>query len=394
MASQPLSVLQGTLDLLVLRALTWDTMHGYAIMRWIRQTADGELEVEDAALYPSLHRLEVRGLIEAEWGLSENNRRARFYRITAAGPARAPRRAGELAPLREGGRPGHGARRMKPEPDLAPIRPLPPARCRAPTSMTRCASTSRSGPASWWRRASIARRRRGARVRNSATRHGPAPSARRFAPPKRPASAALARGPTSAATSGTRCARSLAVPRTRYSSRSRSPSDSAPPTAILSVVNGVLLRPLPYDDPSRLTWIYEWSPTRRRPQPRLQRQLSRLEGALPLVRRDGRPLPALSTSRSPAPASQPDVVALDATPSVLAVLGVRPRLGRLYTDSRCLRRWPGPRHQSRLLARALRRRHRDSLATPGARGATLDHRRRDARGLRLSRRERRDVAAP
>jgi len=85
MASQPLSVLQGTLDLLVLRALTWDTMHGYAIMRWIRQTADGELEVEDAALYPSLHRLEVRGLIEAEWGLSENNRRARFYKITAAG---------------------------------------------------------------------------------------------------------------------------------------------------------------------------------------------------------------------------------------------------------------------------------------------------------------------
>jgi transcriptional regulator len=85
MGSQPLSVLQGTLDLLVLRALTWGTMHGYAIMRWIRQSADGELEVEDAALYPSLHRLEVRGLIEAEWGLSENKRRARFYRLTGAG---------------------------------------------------------------------------------------------------------------------------------------------------------------------------------------------------------------------------------------------------------------------------------------------------------------------
>ena len=85
MAAQPLPVLQGTLDLLVLRALTWGTMHGYAIMRWIRQSADGELEVEDAALYPSLHRLEVRGLIEAEWGLSENNRRARFYRLTVAG---------------------------------------------------------------------------------------------------------------------------------------------------------------------------------------------------------------------------------------------------------------------------------------------------------------------
>ena len=83
--AQPLSVLQGTLDLLVLRALTWGTMHGYAIMRWIRQSADGELEVEDAALYPSLHRLEVRGLIQAEWGLSENNRRARFYSLTATG---------------------------------------------------------------------------------------------------------------------------------------------------------------------------------------------------------------------------------------------------------------------------------------------------------------------
>ena len=85
MAAQPLSVLQGTLDLLVLRALTWGTMHGYAIMRWIRQSAEGELEVEDAALYPALHRLEVRGLIEAEWGLSENNRRARFYRLTTTG---------------------------------------------------------------------------------------------------------------------------------------------------------------------------------------------------------------------------------------------------------------------------------------------------------------------
>jgi transcriptional regulator len=85
MGSEPLSVLQGTLDLLVLRALTWGTMHGYAIMRWIRQSADGELEVEDAALYPSLHRLEVRGLIEAEWGLSENKRKARFYRITPIG---------------------------------------------------------------------------------------------------------------------------------------------------------------------------------------------------------------------------------------------------------------------------------------------------------------------
>ena len=87
MGSQPLSVLQGTLDLLVLRALTWGTMHGYAIMRWIRQSADGELEVEDAALYQALHRLERKGLIESEWGLSENNRKAKFYQLTPKGRA-------------------------------------------------------------------------------------------------------------------------------------------------------------------------------------------------------------------------------------------------------------------------------------------------------------------
>src|SRR5689334_13726877 len=78
-------VLAGTLDLLVLKALSWDAMHGYNILDWLRRATAGELRIEDAALYPALHRMEARGLIASEWGLSENNRRAKFYRLTAAG---------------------------------------------------------------------------------------------------------------------------------------------------------------------------------------------------------------------------------------------------------------------------------------------------------------------
>ena len=85
MAAGEVDVRQGTLDMLVLKALTWGPMHGYSILGWLRETTDGEVRIEDAALYPALHRMEARGLIEAEWGLSENNRRAKFYRLTARG---------------------------------------------------------------------------------------------------------------------------------------------------------------------------------------------------------------------------------------------------------------------------------------------------------------------
>jgi transcriptional regulator len=85
MASDEVDVLQGTLDLLVLKALSWQAMHGYNILDWLRRATNGELRIEDAALYPALHRMEARGLIDAEWGLSENNRRAKFYRLTTAG---------------------------------------------------------------------------------------------------------------------------------------------------------------------------------------------------------------------------------------------------------------------------------------------------------------------
>ncbi len=85
MAAAPLNLLQGTLDVLVLKTLSWQPLHGYSISRWIRQRTDGVLGVEDAALYQALHRLERRGWIESEWGLSENNRKAKYYQLTLLG---------------------------------------------------------------------------------------------------------------------------------------------------------------------------------------------------------------------------------------------------------------------------------------------------------------------
>ena len=85
MAAEEVEVLQGTLDLLVLKALSWEPMHGYNILDWLRRATQNELRLEDAALYPALHRMEARGLIASEWGLSENNRRAKYYQLTAAG---------------------------------------------------------------------------------------------------------------------------------------------------------------------------------------------------------------------------------------------------------------------------------------------------------------------
>jgi transcriptional regulator len=84
-ARNPIDLLHGTLDVLVLKTLSWGPMHGYGISRWIEDRTRGVLEIEDAALYKSLHRLERAGSIEAEWGVSENNRKAKFYRLTPRG---------------------------------------------------------------------------------------------------------------------------------------------------------------------------------------------------------------------------------------------------------------------------------------------------------------------
>jgi transcriptional regulator len=82
-----LDLLQGTLDLLVLKTLSWGPAHGYAIARWIERLTGEVLTVGEGSLYPSLHRLEERGWIESEWQLSEKNRRAKFYTLTAKGRA-------------------------------------------------------------------------------------------------------------------------------------------------------------------------------------------------------------------------------------------------------------------------------------------------------------------
>ena len=85
MTANSLDLLQGTLDVLVLRALSWGPMHGYAVARFINQGSDGTFKVLDGALYTSLHRMEERGWVESEWGNSDKGKRAKFYRLTAAG---------------------------------------------------------------------------------------------------------------------------------------------------------------------------------------------------------------------------------------------------------------------------------------------------------------------
>ena len=87
MAAPTLPLLQGTLDVLVLKALTSGPRHGYAVAAWIRETTDGALDIEEGALYTALHRLDKRGWVESDWGLSENNRRAKYYSLTAQGRA-------------------------------------------------------------------------------------------------------------------------------------------------------------------------------------------------------------------------------------------------------------------------------------------------------------------
>jgi transcriptional regulator len=81
-------LIQGTLEMLVLKALARGPLHGYAVAEWIHQTSQQLLKVEEGALYPALHRLELRGLLKAQWGASENNRRAKFYELTTEGKKR------------------------------------------------------------------------------------------------------------------------------------------------------------------------------------------------------------------------------------------------------------------------------------------------------------------
>ncbi|HVT38886.1 MAG TPA: PadR family transcriptional regulator [Gemmatimonadaceae bacterium] len=83
--SDDLDLLRGTLDLFILKALTWGPMHGLAVLRWIDRITDSRLRIEEGALYPALHRMEQKGWLSAEWGMTDNNRRAKFYRLTNRG---------------------------------------------------------------------------------------------------------------------------------------------------------------------------------------------------------------------------------------------------------------------------------------------------------------------
>ena len=85
MAQSSLGLLQGTVDVLILRTLAWAPMHGYGISRWIADRSEGAFAVEDAALYQALHRLERKKFVESQWGTSEKNHRAKYYSLTTAG---------------------------------------------------------------------------------------------------------------------------------------------------------------------------------------------------------------------------------------------------------------------------------------------------------------------
>ena len=78
-------LLQGTLELMILKTLSWEELNGFAISQWIKDRTEDQILVEEGAMYPALHRLERKGMISGEWGVTENNRKARFYRLTPAG---------------------------------------------------------------------------------------------------------------------------------------------------------------------------------------------------------------------------------------------------------------------------------------------------------------------
>ena len=85
MSDRAMALIKGTLDVLILKAVSWGPLHGYAISRWLRQTTDDALKIEEGALYPALRRLEKKGLLSAHWALTDTNREAKFYELTERG---------------------------------------------------------------------------------------------------------------------------------------------------------------------------------------------------------------------------------------------------------------------------------------------------------------------
>lgn len=97
MGDKQMTLLQGTLDVLVLKAVAGEPRHGYGVAEWIRRVTEGTLDIEDGALYTSLHRMHKRGWLEAQWGVSENNRRAKYYTLTDDGKRQLVRAEEEWA---------------------------------------------------------------------------------------------------------------------------------------------------------------------------------------------------------------------------------------------------------------------------------------------------------
>ena len=85
MPTQELDLVRGTFDLIILKTLSWGPMHGLGVLRWIEDVTKQRLQIEEGALYPALHRLEQKGWLDAEWGYTENNRKAKYYELTRAG---------------------------------------------------------------------------------------------------------------------------------------------------------------------------------------------------------------------------------------------------------------------------------------------------------------------
>jgi len=102
MARESEDLLRGTLDALILKALSWGPRHGYSVARWVKETSGDALAVEDRALYLALHRLEDKEWVGSDWGLSDNNRRARFYQLTAQGRAGLRAESSRLTRYAEG----------------------------------------------------------------------------------------------------------------------------------------------------------------------------------------------------------------------------------------------------------------------------------------------------